>query len=35
MRLTIPPDWHLTWLLLGIALGLLALLVFKVTERYP
>jgi hypothetical protein len=34
MRLKAPPDWHLTWLLLGVAVGLLGLLVFEVAERY-
>jgi hypothetical protein len=35
MRLTIPPDWHLSRLLVGVAIGLLALLAFKMAERYP
>jgi hypothetical protein len=34
MMPTVPPDWRLTWLLLGAAVGLLGLLVFKVAERY-
>jgi hypothetical protein len=33
MRLTEPPDW-LTWLLLGMAVGLLGLIVYKMAERY-
>jgi hypothetical protein len=34
MRLKVPPDWRLTWLLSGVALGLIGLLVTKLAERY-
>jgi hypothetical protein len=34
MRPKVPPDWRLTWLLVGVALGLFVLLVFQLTERY-
>jgi hypothetical protein len=30
----VPSDWRLTWLLVGVALGLFGLLVFEVAERY-
>jgi hypothetical protein len=29
-----PPDWWLTWLLLGVALGLLGLLAYEAAERW-
>jgi hypothetical protein len=35
MRLKVPPGWRLTWLLVGVAVGLLALLVTKLAERFP
>jgi hypothetical protein len=35
MKFAVPPDWRLTWLLVGVALGLLALLVYRAAERYP
>jgi hypothetical protein len=28
-----PADWHLTWLLVGVALGLFGLLVFEVVAK--
>jgi hypothetical protein len=34
MKLKVPPDWRLTWLLLGVAIGLLALLVIELAQRY-
>jgi hypothetical protein len=34
MRLMILPDWRRTWLLLGVAIGLLALIAYKAAERY-
>jgi hypothetical protein len=33
-RLKLPPDWRLTLVLIGVALGLLVLLVYEVAERY-
>jgi hypothetical protein len=29
-----PPSWGMSWLLVGVAVGLFALLVFQVAERY-
>ena len=34
MRLTVPPDWRLTWLLLGVAIGLFGLVAYNAAERY-
>jgi hypothetical protein len=33
-RLKLPPDWRLTLVLIGVALGLLVLLAYEVAERY-
>jgi hypothetical protein len=33
MRLKVPPDWRLTLVLMGVALGLLVLLVIQVAAR--
>ena len=33
MRLKVSPGRRLTWLLVGITIGLLVLLVFRVAER--
>ena len=35
MKLKISPDWRLTLILLAVAVGLLALLVIEIAERYP
>jgi hypothetical protein len=32
MRLKVPPDWRLTWLLLGVIVGLLGLIMIEVGE---
>jgi hypothetical protein len=29
----VPPDWRLTWLLVGVALGLLGLIVIEVVAK--
>jgi hypothetical protein len=34
MRPDEPPDWRLTWLLLGAIVGLLGLIVIEVAKRY-
>jgi hypothetical protein len=34
MSLKVSTDWRFTWVLLGVALGLLALLVIELAERY-
>jgi hypothetical protein len=34
MKLAVPSGW-LTWLLVGIAIGLLGFLVFVVAQQYP
>jgi hypothetical protein len=33
MKRTAPPVWR-TWLLVGVAIGLLLLIAYKVAERY-
>jgi hypothetical protein len=35
MKFKVPPDWQLTLVLTGLAVGLLALLVIELAERYP
>jgi hypothetical protein len=35
MRLKVPPDWRLTWLLLGVIVGLLGLFVIEVVGKRP
>src|SRR6478752_4565208 len=34
MRLNVPPNWRLTWFLLGIALALLAMLVIELARGF-
>jgi hypothetical protein len=34
MRLKVPSDWGLTWLLGGVAIGLLGPIVIEVAKRY-
>jgi hypothetical protein len=34
MKITVPPDWRRTWLLVGVAIGLLVLIAYKAAERY-
>jgi hypothetical protein len=34
MRPKVPQDWRITWLLVGVALGLLARLLVGLAERY-
>jgi hypothetical protein len=35
MRFKIPPDWKLTLILVAVVVGLLALLIIEVAQRYP
>jgi hypothetical protein len=34
VRLDVPPDWQLTLILAGVAVGLLAVLLFEVAKWY-
>jgi hypothetical protein len=33
MRLKVPPDWGLTWLLLAVVVGLLVLIAIEVVAK--